>query len=70
MARDLKEHLVFALVMEVAASSFGSSTLLDLLTFLVKQEALHNSHNKVETKNYNFFCFILAEGKVFLPRIM
>jgi hypothetical protein len=53
--------------MEVAAGSFGSSALLDLLTFPVKQEALHNTHNKVETKNCQFFCFSLAEGMVFLP---
>jgi hypothetical protein len=53
--------------MEVAAGSFGSSAVLDLLTFPVKQEAFDNTHNKVETKNCRFFCFNLAEGKVFLP---
>jgi hypothetical protein len=52
--------------MEVATSSFGSSTLLDLLIFPVKQEAFDNTHNKVETKT-KFFCFNLAERKVILP---
>jgi hypothetical protein len=41
--------------MEVATGSFGSFALLDLLTFLVKQEALDNTQNKVETKNCQFF---------------
>jgi hypothetical protein len=45
----------FALFMEVATGSFGSFALLDLLTFLVKQEALDNTQNKVETKNCQFF---------------
>jgi hypothetical protein len=49
--------------MEVAAGSFGSCALLDLLTLPVKQEALDNAHNKVETKNCQFFCFKM----VFLP---
>jgi hypothetical protein len=53
--------------MEVAAGLFGSSALSDLLTFPVKQEALDKTHNKVETKNCQFFCFSLAEGKVFFP---
>jgi hypothetical protein len=53
--------------MEVAADSFSSSALLDLLTFPVKQEAFDNTHNKVETKNCQFFRFSVAEGKVFLP---
>jgi hypothetical protein len=53
--------------MEVATGSFGSFALLDLFTFLVKQEALDNTHNKVETKNRQFFCFNLTKGKVFLP---
>ncbi len=35
--------------------------------FPVKQEALDNTHNKVETKNCQCFCFSLAEGMVFLP---
>jgi hypothetical protein len=52
-----KSILAFALLMEVAASSFGSFALLDLLTFLVKQEVLDNTHNKVETKNCHFFLF-------------
>jgi hypothetical protein len=37
--------------MEVAAGLFGSFALLDLLIFPVKQEALDNTQNKVETKN-------------------
>jgi hypothetical protein len=41
--------------MEVAASSFGSSAMLDLLIFPIKQEALDNTHNKVKTKNCQFF---------------
>jgi hypothetical protein len=41
--------------MEVTAGSFGSFAMLDLLTFPVKQEALDNTPNKVETKNCHSF---------------